>query len=67
MSRDPQFSLEDILDACRKIRIAMRHVLAHGYFVVDPDIVWSVAATKIGALERDVSAYLESRRDQAGA
>ena len=116
MSRDPLLYVEDIRDACRKVRqylrgitkeqfladgmrfdavvrnlevigeasgrlpadirevvrrqpwpdiIAMRHVLAHGYFAVDPDIVWSVAATKIDALEQDVCAYLDSHRDEA--
>jgi uncharacterized protein with HEPN domain len=116
MSRDPLLYVEDIRDACRKVRrfvhgltkeqfvademrfdavvrnlevigeasgrlpadihaavarqpwpdiIAMRHVLAHGYFAVDPDIVWSVATTKTDALEQDVCAYLDSHRDQA--
>lgn len=39
--------------------IGMRHVLAHGYFGVDSDIVWSVATTRISSLKSDVTAYLQ--------
>ena len=45
--------------------IGMRHILAHGYFAVDPDIVWSVVTTRIPALEADVCAFLDVRGKSA--
>lgn len=44
--------------------IGMRNVLAHGHFGVDPDIVWSVATTRIEALAADVCAYLDAQEDR---
>ena len=109
MSRDPLLYLEDILDACDKIRtyvqgetqesleedamrfdavvrnleligeaarqlpkpihdaiprvpwreiIAMRNILVHGYFGIDPDVVWTVATGKIDPLADAIKEYL---------
>lgn len=36
----------------------MRHNLAHGYYQVDPDIVWSVIQNDLQPLRNQVAAYL---------
>ena len=38
----------------------MRNVLIHGYFVVDYDIVWDIAANKIPALHDAVCQLIEA-------
>jgi len=43
--------------------VGMRNIIAHGYFGVDPDIVWSVATTHIAALQSDVTAFLAEDQD----
>jgi uncharacterized protein with HEPN domain len=34
--------------------IGMRHVLVHGYFEIDQDIVWSVVENDIGPLREQI-------------
>jgi uncharacterized protein with HEPN domain len=41
----------------RKVR-GMRDVLAHGYFSLDPKVVWNTATTKIDEVEAAVLALL---------
>ena len=41
--------------------IAMRNILIHGYFGIDPDVVWTVATSKIDPLADAVKEYLEQR------
>ena len=36
----------------------MRHNLAHGYYQVDPDIVWSVIQNDLKPLREQVAGYL---------
>jgi uncharacterized protein with HEPN domain len=36
----------------------MRHNLAHGYYQVDPDIVWSVIRDDLKSLREQVTRYL---------
>ena len=36
----------------------MRHNLAHGYYQVDPDIVWSVIKNDLEPLRMQVTGYL---------
>jgi uncharacterized protein with HEPN domain len=38
--------------------IGMRHHLVHGYFVVDPDVVWSAITERVPELERQVQEIL---------
>ena len=38
----------------------MRDVLAHGYFGIDNDILWSVVATNVPELHRTVETFLEA-------
>ena len=38
---------------------AMRDVLAHAYFGVDPEIVWDVVSTKVELLRTSISMYLD--------
>jgi uncharacterized protein with HEPN domain len=40
--------------------IGMRHVLVHGYFEIDLDIVWSVIENDLPALKEQISAALKS-------
>lgn len=39
---------------------AMRHVLVHDYFRVDPDQVWTVATIHVPVLQPQIEAILES-------
>jgi uncharacterized protein with HEPN domain len=41
--------------------IGMRHVLTHGYFDIDLDIVWSVVERNLGKLRSQVEAILDER------
>lgn len=45
-----------------KKMIGMRHVLVHGYFEIDVDIVWSVIEKDLLPLKRAVAAALEAMR-----
>jgi uncharacterized protein with HEPN domain len=38
--------------------IGMRHHLVHGYFAVDPDVVWSAITERVPELERLVQVIL---------
>lgn len=39
----------------------LRDVLAHAYFSVDADILWSIVESNLHELERAVTSMLESR------
>ena len=39
--------------------IGMRHVLVHGYFEIDLDIVWSVIEHDLGPLKGQIQAALQ--------
>ena len=41
---------------------AMRHILVHGYFTVDLEIVWLTAKRRIPELKRTLSRPAQSRR-----
>ncbi|MEA4907807.1 MAG: DUF86 domain-containing protein [Anaerolineaceae bacterium] len=43
-----------------KRMIGMRHVLVHGYFEIDLDIVWSVIEKDLPPLEEQIQAALKS-------
>ena len=38
--------------------IGMRHHLVHGYFTIDPDIVWTAISERVPELERHVRSAL---------
>jgi len=38
--------------------VGMRHHLVHGYFAVDPDVVWSAITERVPELERQVQTIL---------
>jgi uncharacterized protein with HEPN domain len=40
--------------------IGMRHVLVHGYFEIDQDIVWSVIENDIGPLKEQIQAAIQN-------
>lgn len=65
--------LQIVGEACRKLSdelrtrhdavpwraiIGMRHHLVHGYFAVDPDVVWAAITERVPELERQVQAIL---------
>lgn len=39
--------------------IAMRNTLIHGYFGVDPEVIWSVCSERVAPLARSVRRYLD--------
>ncbi len=41
--------------------IGMRHVLVHGYFEIDLDIVWSVIENDLDPLKRQIQAALDNK------
>jgi uncharacterized protein with HEPN domain len=43
--------------------IAMRNVLAHGYWSVDLDIIWSTVVEDLPRLERSVRGIIEAEQD----
>ena len=47
----PEVEWEDI--------IGMRHVLVHGYYTVDPSLVWNVVKRQLNPLKQQLLAYLE--------
>lgn len=49
----------------RKI-IGMRHVLVHGYFVVDLDLVWSVVEHELAALHSAITRVAERSEPERG-
>lgn len=49
-----------------RLIVGMRHHLVHGYFDIDPDIVWTAITDRVPTLKRDVERLLatdESVRD----
>lgn len=42
--------------------IAMRNTLIHGYFGIDPEVVWSVCSERVGPLAQSVRRYLHERK-----
>ena len=53
MSHDSEKFLQDMLDSIR-----FRHVLVHGYDVVDPDITWAILQEKLPVLRNEVEGLL---------
>lgn len=47
----PEVEWEDI--------IGMRHVLVHGYYTVEPSLVWNVVRKQLDPLKQQLLAYLE--------
>lgn len=45
--------------------IYFRHILVHGYDVVDPDIVWAVLVDKLPVLMRELSGILPDKPPDA--
>lgn len=43
--------------------IGMRHILVHGYFEVDPEIVWNAAHVNLVQLKEQVEAILGEMGD----
>jgi uncharacterized protein with HEPN domain len=43
--------------------IGMRHILVHGYFEVDLDIVWSAAQVNLVHLKEQITAILQPLGD----
>lgn len=41
-----------------RLIIGMRHHLVHGYFDIDPGVVWSAVATRIPELKEQLEAAL---------
>jgi len=46
--------------------IGMRHHLVHGYFDIDPDVVWQAIAERIPELKRDIERILSTDAAVAG-
>ena len=44
--------------------IGMRHILVHGYFQIDLDLVWQAVEHDLPALKSQISAILERRDKQ---
>ncbi len=42
--------------------IGMRHILVHGYFEIDLEIVWSVLENDLGLLKEQIQAALNTLR-----
>jgi uncharacterized protein with HEPN domain len=40
--------------------IGMRHILVHGYFEIDPDIVWNAVTESVPQLKQQVEAALST-------
>lgn len=45
--------------------VGMRHILVHGYFDVDVDLVWDVVEHKIPALKPEIEELLQALGDGA--
>ena len=43
-----------------RLVVGMRHHLVHGYFDVDPDIVWAAITTRIPELKRQIDLAMTS-------
>lgn len=43
--------------------VAMRNILIHAYFGVDPDVVWTAASQKVAPLANAVREYLDQTND----
>lgn len=41
-----------------RLIIGMRHHLVHGYFDIDPDVVWSAIVDRVPDLKRDIELIL---------
>ncbi len=59
-SRLPEPIRDEVPDVPWPQVIAMRNTLIHGYFGIDPEIVWFVATEKVGPLADSVRQYLEA-------
>ena len=46
--------------------VGLRNRLAHGYFVVDMEVVWQIAVNELPALRRGLEAILSEERDEGG-
>jgi len=42
--------------------IDFRNVLAHGYDIIEIDVIWNIATTKLDVLIQEVSTLLESNQ-----
>ncbi len=42
--------------------IGMRHVLVHGYFEIDLEIVWSVIENDLNPLKKQIQAAIQSQK-----
>ncbi len=49
-----------------RLIIGMRHHLVHGYFDIDPDVVWQAIAERIPELKRDIERILSTDTAVAG-
>ncbi len=45
--------------------VAFRNILAHGYYMVMPDVVFDIATNHVPALRAEVAALVEETRDAA--
>ena len=59
----PQPIRDEIPDVPWREMVGMLNILIHGYFSIDPDVVWTVATNKIGVLADAVKEYLKQRED----
>ena len=50
-----------------RLIIGMRHHLVHGYFDVDPDVVWTAIVDRIPELKRDIERILATDPTVIGA
>jgi len=46
--------------------VGLRNRLAHGYFVIDMEVVWQIAANELPALRKGLEAILSEERDEGG-
>jgi uncharacterized protein with HEPN domain len=54
------------VDVPWRLIIGMRHHLVHGYFEIDPDVVWQAVAERIPELKRDIERILSSDAEVVG-
>lgn len=46
--------------------IGMRHILVHGYFAIDTEVVWDVVARELQDLKRNVERALKNIEASGG-
>jgi uncharacterized protein with HEPN domain len=64
LSRTHASVAERITEHARIIRF--RHILVHGYDLVDPDLVWAILQDKLPALEKELTQIVDELTSEDG-